>query len=118
MAGTNRIVIVGRLVENPDLRVTPGGTSVANFTLAVERRPNRDGSKEVDYVDCVAFSQTAEASTKYLAKGKYAAVDGRLQSRSFETKAGDKRKVWEVICDNVQFLSPRDKGERQDGDYE
>ena len=114
MSSINRCVLVGRLTRDPELRVTPSGVSVCNMTLAVDRRPKGDGSKEADFIDCVLFSQTAEASAKYLSKGKLAAVEGRIQQRSFETKDGQNRKVFEVICDNVQFLSPReDGGERE-----
>lgn len=110
----NRIVLTGRAVRQPELRVTPGGTSVTTFTVAVDRQRKADGSHETDFVDCVTFSKLAEVVSKYVDKGKLVAVEGRLESRSWETKEGEKRRVWEVICDNVQFLSPKGEGERSE----
>jgi single-strand DNA-binding protein len=113
MSNINRVCLVGRLGRQPELRVTPNGVSVANFSIAVDRRPNKDGSKETDWIDIVVFSQTAEACSKYLDKGSMVGIEGRLQVRTWETKdTGEKRKAVEVIADNVQFLTP--KGERSE----
>lgn len=108
MASVNSVVLIGRLTRDVELRVTPNGTSVTTITLAVDRRQTQDGNKEVDFIDCVLFGQTAEATSKYCGKGKLVAVEGRIQVRSYETKDGGKRKSVEVICDNIQFLSPRE----------
>ncbi len=103
----NRWCGIGRLTRQPELRVTPNtGTQVTNFTLAVDRPP-KDGQKTADFLDCVCFGKTAENLCKYMDKGKQVAVEGRLQSRVWETKDGSKRKTTEVIVDHVQFLSPR-----------
>ncbi|KTT79827.1 single-stranded DNA-binding protein [Mammaliicoccus sciuri] len=105
----NRTVLVGRLVRDPEFRVTPSGVQVATFTLAVNRTfTNQQGEREADYINCVVFRKTAENVNQYLSKGKLAGVDGRLQSRSYENKEGQKVFVTEVICDNVQFLEPKD----------
>ncbi len=105
----NRAVLAGRLVRDPEFRVTPSGFQVATFTLAVNRTfTNQQGEREADYINCVVFRKTAENVNQYLSKGKLAGVDGRLQSRSYDNKEGQKVYVTEVVCDNVQFLEPKD----------
>ncbi|MCD8770819.1 single-stranded DNA-binding protein [Mammaliicoccus sciuri] len=105
----NRTVLVGRLVRDPEYRTTPSGVQVATFTLAVNRTfTNQQGEREADYINCVVFRKTAENVNQYLSKGKLAGVDGRLQSRSYENNEGKKVYVTEVVCDNVQFLEPKD----------
>lgn len=104
----NKAVLVGRLVRDPEYRTTPSGVQVATFTLAVNRTfTNQQGEREADYINCVVFRKTAENVNQYLSKGKLAGVDGRLQSRSYENKEGQKVSVTEVVCDNVQFLEPK-----------
>ena len=104
----NHIVIMGRLTRDPELRKTPNGTSVASFTLAVDRDfKNADGTKETDFVDCVVWRQTAEFVSKYFAKGRMAVVEGRLQMREWQDKDGHKRRNAEVIADNVYFGDSR-----------
>ncbi|MDO4540386.1 MAG: single-stranded DNA-binding protein [Syntrophomonadaceae bacterium] len=100
----NRIILIGRLTRDPELRYTANGTAVATFTLAVDRRYNRD---ETDFIDIVVWRGLAENCAKYLGKGRLAAVEGRLQIRSYEAQDGQKRKVAEVVADEVRFL---DKG--------
>lgn len=105
----NKAVLVGRLVRDPEFRITPSGVQVATFTLAVNRTfTNQQGEREADYINCVVFRKTAENVNQYLSKGKLAGVDGRLQSRSYDNKEGQKVFVTEVVCDNVQFLEPKD----------
>lgn len=105
----NKAVLVGRLVRDPEYRTTPSGVQVATFTLAVNRTfTNQQGEREADYINCVVFRKTAENVNQYLSKGKLAGVDGRLQSRSYDNKEGQKVFVTEVVCDNVQFLEPKD----------
>ncbi|HAL08942.1 MAG TPA: single-stranded DNA-binding protein [Staphylococcus sp.] len=105
----NRTVLVGRLTADPQYRVTPSGVQVATFTLAVNRKfTNQSGEREADYINCVVFRKKAENVNQYLSKGKLAGVDGRLQSRSYDNKEGQKVFVTEVVCDNVQFLEPKD----------
>jgi len=106
----NRIVLIGRLTKDPELRYTPNGKAVATFTLAVERPfKNQDGEREADFINIVVWETQAENCAKYLEKGKLAAVDGRLQIRSFNRQDGQRRWVTEVVADTVRFLSPKNK---------
>lgn len=107
----NRIVLIGRLTWDPELRYTPSGAAVASFRLAVERNfKNSDGEREADF-DIVAWKGLAETVANYMKKGRMVAVDGRLQTRSYENKEGQKVKVAEVVAENVRFL---DRGKEQD----
>lgn len=110
----NKIVIMGRLTRDPELRQTGSGTSVASFTLAVDRDySGRDGGeKETDFIDVVAWRHTAEFVSKYFAKGDAAAVVGRLQIRGWTDKDGNKRRSAEVVADSVYFGGSK----RRDGD--
>lgn len=110
----NKIVIMGRLTRDPELRQTGSGTDVASFTLAVDRDySGRDGGeKETDFIDVVAWRHTAEFVSKYFAKGDTAAVVGRLQIRNWTDKDGNKRRSAEVVADSVYFGGSK----RRDGD--
>lgn len=100
----NKIILMGRLTRNPELRNTASGTSVASFTLAVDRDfKSQGGEKETDFIDIVAWRNTADFVSKYFSKGRMAVVEGRLQIRSWTDKDGNKRKNAEVIADNVYF---------------
>ena len=110
----NRITLIGRLTHDPKLQYTQSGVAVANFTLAVDRNfKNAAGEKETDFIDVIVWRKQAETCVEYLAKGKMAAVDGRLQVRSYEAKDGSKRKAVEVIAESVNFLSPTAKNEEK-----
>ena len=100
----NKIVLMGRLTRDPELRRTQSGTAVASFTLAVDRdyKP-QDGERETDFIDIVAWRGTGEFVSKYFTKGRMAVVDGRLQVRDWKDKDGAKRRSTEVIADNVYF---------------
>ncbi len=113
----NNVVLVGRLTRDPELRYTPGnGVPVANFTLACDRPfKNAEGEREADFINIVTWRKLAENCANYLQKGSLAAVTGRLQIRSYEDSEGIKRKVAEVVADNVKFLSIRKKQD-EDGD--
>ena len=101
----NRIVLIGRLTRDPELRYTQNGTGVCSFTLAVDRRfKSADGTRGTDFVNIVAWRQLGELCANYLAKGKLAAVEGRLQIRSYTDKEGNKRTAAEVVADDVNFL--------------
>ena len=107
----NRVVLVGRLTRDPELRYSPSGVAVTNFTLAIDRKfKNAQGEREADFIPCVVFKQLAELCANYLAKGKLASVDGRIQIRTYNDKDGQKRWVTEVIAEDVHFLSPKDGG--------
>ena len=101
----NHIVLMGRLVRDPELRRTQSGVPVATFSLAVDRDfGNREtGEKECDFIDIVAWRQTGEFVSKYFTKGRMAVVSGRLQIRSWNDKEGNKRRTAEVVADNVYF---------------
>lgn len=96
----NKIIIQGRLTRDPELRRTGTGTPVTSFTLAVDRD---FGDKETDFIECVAWKNTAEFVEKYFSKGRMAVVVGRLQIRSWNDKDGNKRKTAEVVAENVYF---------------
>ncbi|MDA8229507.1 MAG: single-stranded DNA-binding protein [Desulfitobacterium hafniense] len=105
----NRVVLIGRLTKDPELRYTPSGVAVASFTLAVDRNyKNAQGERETDFIPCVVYRQLAELCANYLAKGRLAAIDGRIQVRSFNGQDGQRRWVTEVIAENVRFLSPKE----------
>lgn len=104
----NRVVLVGRLTRDPDLRYTPNGVAVANFTLAVNRPfTNQQGDRDADFINCVVWRRQAENLANYMKKGNQIGVDGRLQSRSYEDQDGKMVYVTEVVADSVQFLEPR-----------
>ena len=114
----NNIVLMGRLTRDPELRRTGSGVAVANFTLAVDRDFGaKDGEKETDFIECVAWRQTAEFLSKYFAKGRIAVVIGRLQVRSFTDKEGIKRKTAEVVVDMVYFGDSKKEAAASDAPY-
>ena len=109
----NRIIVMGRMTRDPELRRTNSGTAVASFTVAVDRdfKP-QSGEKETDFIDVVAWRNTAEFVSKYFSKGRMAVVDGRLQIRDWTDKDGNKRRTAEIVADSVYFGdSKRDGGE-------
>lgn len=108
----NKIFIMGRLTRDPELRTTNSGTSVASFSLAVDRNyKGADGEKETDFIDCVAWRQTGEFSAKYFTKGRMAVVEGRLQIRPWTDKEGNNRRSAEVIVDNMYFGDSKRDGD-------
>ena len=109
----NRVVLVGRLTRDPELRTTTTGKSVCDFSIAVGKRIKpTDGSPDADFFRVNAWGQTAEYVSNYLHKGRLVAVDGRLQSRKFTTSEGQNREVIEIVADSVQGLDrPRDDAE-------
>ena len=106
----NRVVMVGRLTRDPELRTTTNGKSVVNFSIAVGKRIKpTDGSPDADFFTCIAWERSAEYVANYLTKGRLVGVEGRLQSRKYQTKEGQDREVVEIVCDNVQGLDrPKD----------
>ena len=100
----NKIIIMGRLVRDPELRRTGSGTAVTSFSLACDRDfKSQSGEKETDFIEVVAWKNTAEFVSKYFSKGRMAVVDGRLQFRDWTDKDGGKRRSAEVIAENVYF---------------
>jgi len=105
----NRIIIMGRLVRDPELRTTQSGIPVTSFTLAVDRdfKSRDNGEKSTDFIDVVAWRQTAEFVCKYFAKGRMAVAEGRLQIREWKDRDGNNRRTAEVVADNVYFGDSR-----------
>lgn len=102
----NRIVLIGRLVADPQLRYTQQGTGVANFRIAVDRPKYGEGEKQTDFIDIVCWRKLAEIVTNNLTKGRLVAVDGRLQIRQYEWE-GQKRTAAEVVAEDVRFLDSK-----------
>jgi len=104
----NRVVLVGRLTKDPELRYTPNGVPVATFTLAVNRTfTNQQGEREADFINCVIWRKPAENVANFLKKGSLAGVDGRVQTRSYDGQDGKRVYVTEILAESVQFLEPR-----------
>ncbi|AKJ49751.1 single-stranded DNA-binding protein, partial [Staphylococcus aureus] len=110
----NRTILVGRLTRDPELRTTQSGVNVASFTLAVNRTfTNAQGEREADFINIIVFKKQAENVNKYLSKGSLTGVDGRLQTRNYENKEGQRVYVTEVIADSIQFLEPKNSNDTQ-----
>lgn len=101
----NKVILVGRLTRDPEMKTTAGGRSVTTFTLAIDRRfKNKDGQKEADFIPVVVWGKPAELAAQYLSKGRMAGVCGRMQVRSYDGNDGQKRYVTEVVADELNFL--------------
>lgn len=112
----NRVILIGRLATDPELKYTPSGLAVTTFVLAVDRRPNSQGEREADFVPIVAWKQSAEFAANYLTKGRLVAIDGRLQVRSWVAQDGTRRKTAEVIAENLRSLDrPKEHTESAGG---
>lgn len=112
----NRVVLVGRLTKDPELKTTPAGVSVATFTIAVNRTyMNSQGAREADFIPVVTWRRQAETVSQYLRKGSLAGIDGRMQVRHYEGQDGRRIYVTEVVADSVQFLETRSSGGNQGG---
>mgnify|MGYP001217422592 CR=1 FL=1 len=98
----NQVTVLGRLTRDPDMRYTPNGVAVTNFSIAVKRPYNRE---ETDFFNVIAWRKLGENVASYMKKGGQIAVSGRLQSRSYETRSGEKRNTVEIVAENVQFLN-------------
>ncbi|MBC1890085.1 single-stranded DNA-binding protein [Listeria booriae] len=111
----NRVVLVGRLTKDPELRYTPAGVAVATFTLAVNRNfTNQAGEREADFINCVVWRKPAENVANFLKKGSLAGVDGKVQTRNYEGQDGKRVYVTEILAESVQFLEPRSSGVTRD----
>lgn len=110
----NRVVLVGRLTRDPELRVSQNNLSVTTFNLAVNRPfTSQSGERGADFINCVTFRKQAENVSQYVKKGSLVGVDGRIQTRNYENKDGQRVYVTEVVCESVQFLEPRGQGGNQ-----
>ena len=112
----NVVAIMGRLAADPQLRQTTTGKNVASFRIACDRgRRDANGQSQADWLDVVAWDRTAEFVCKYFQKGSLIAIDGRLQSRSYQDKNGNNRTAVEVVANNVNFAGPKSNGSNQGG---
>ena len=112
----NKCFLLGRMTKDPEIRRTNGGIAVTSFTLAVDRDFKTNGEKETDFIDVVAWRNTAEFVSKYFSKGRMAIVEGRLQIRDWTDKNGNKRRTAEVVADNVYFGDSK-KENKQEPEY-
>ncbi|MDO4287649.1 MAG: single-stranded DNA-binding protein [Eubacterium sp.] len=106
----NKVILVGRLTKDPDLRTTTTGKSVASFSVAVDRRFKQDGQPTADFINVVAWGRQAEVISQYLGKGRQIALSGRLQTRSYDAQDGSKRYVTEVVLEEFDFIGSRNDG--------
>src|SRR5690625_3519577 len=113
----NRVVLVGRLTRDPDLRYTPNGVAVANFTVACNRPfSNQQGEREADFINCVVWRRNAENLANYMKKGSMIGVDGRVQTRRFEGQDGKMVFVTEILAENIQFLESKGTSQNRGGE--
>lgn len=111
----NKVILIGRLTKDPELRYTSTDIPVVQFVLAVNRAFSRNGERQADFINCVAWRNLADNLAKYMKKGSQICVEGQIQVRNFEDNGGVKRYVTEVICDNIHFLES--KGSRSESGY-
>lgn len=109
----NKVVLIGRLTKDPELKFTPTGTSVTTFTLAVSRRYKKEGQPQADFIQIVAWGKTGEGVANYKKKGALISVAGRIETRNYEAKDGTKRYVTEVIAEEIIFLDYENKQQGQ-----
>jgi single-strand DNA-binding protein len=114
----NKAIIIGRLTRDPEMRTTTSGTNSTTFTVAVSRNyANANGERETDFINCVAWRKQAENIAKYCTKGSQVAVEGRIQTRSYDAQDGTKRYVTEIIADNVTFLGGKGSSVPSEDNY-
>ena len=107
----NKVVLVGRLTRDPEVRSTSSGSNTARFTVAVNRNfKNKDGQYDADFVSCVAFRNTADFVSKFFKKGSMIGLEGRIQTGSYDAQDGSKRYTTDVVVDNVEFVGGRNEG--------
>ena len=106
----NRVVLVGRLARDPELRTTPSGVSVCNFTVACDRRYTQNGERQADFISCIAWRQSGEFVSRYFTKGNRIALEGSIQTRSWDDQNGNKRYATEVVVDHVEFAQSKGEG--------
>ena len=112
----NLVVLTGRLTADPELKTTPNGISVTNFSIAVNRNYRSGGENQADFINIVAWRQTAEFVTKYFQKGSLIGIEGSIQTRRYQDKDGNNRTIFEVVANNVQFVeSKRDSAPAVEG---
>ena len=107
----NHFVGIGRLTRDPEVRYTQSGKACARFTLAIDRRKSSDGNQQADFIPCVAWEKTAEVISQYTGKGRKIAVEGRIQTRSYDAKDGTKRYATEVVVQSMEFCDSKGGGQ-------
>ena len=110
----NKVILIGRLVKDPEIRYTQSGKGVASFVLAVDRRFSKEGQQTADFIPIVAWNKLAEIIGNNLTKGRRISVEGRMQVRNYDAQEGTKRYVTEVIADEVEFLDSKRDGQARD----
>lgn len=104
----NKVILIGRLSRDPEMRTTGSGTAVTRFTVAVSRPfQNPNGERQTDFINCIAWRRQAENIAKYCTKGSQVAIEGRIQTGSYDAQDGTKRYTTDIVCDNVTFLGSR-----------
>lgn len=106
----NKVILVGRLAKAPELRTTQSGVSVCSFTVACDRRYQKEGERQADFINCIAWRNTADFISNYFTKGTRIALDGSIQTRSWDAEDGTKRYVTEVIVDHAEFAQSKSEG--------
>lgn len=114
----NKVILVGNLARDPELRQTPQGVSVARFTVAVSRRYSRDGQQQTDFISCVAWRNTAEFLCRYFHKGSGIQLCGSIQTSSWDGQDGQKRYSTEVVADEISFNGPKSANQSSSGGYQ
>lgn len=104
----NKVILIGRITKDPELKATQSGTHVVSFSLAVDGFKDQNGDKHTDFISCVAWKTTADYLSQYVRKGYKLAVAGRLQTRSYDTGKGENRTVTEVVLESVENLTPKE----------
>lgn len=111
----NNVILVGRLTKEPEIRMTQSGTKVCSFTLAVNRKVQAQGQPDADFINCVAWSKTAELMEQYLSKGSQIGVEGRIQTRNYDNQQGQRVYITEVVVQSLTFLEPKNVNTAQNG---
>lgn len=114
----NRVILVGRLTKNPEIRKTPNGASICKFTLAVSRKVKAQGQPDADFISCVAWNKTADLMYQYLKKGSLIGVDGRLQTGKFTNNNGETIYTCDVMVESLQFLDKKEETQNNDVNQE
>ena len=111
----NKVLLIGRLTKDPEIRHTQNGATVVSYTLAVNRRVQTPGQQDADFISCVAWNKTADLMAQYLHKGSLIGVEGRIQTRSYDNQYGNRVYVTEVMTESIQFLEPKNAGKQNAG---
>lgn len=106
----NKVILIGRLTSDPEIKTTQGGTMIARYRLAVNRAYKKEGQPNADFISCLAFTHNAEFAQKYLHKGMRIAIEGRIQTRSYDAQDGTKRYTTDIVIDHHEFCENKENG--------